>query len=132
MLFPQKAFISFDLIDAAGILFFSHAFTLCHHIFETAVLNELGITWKEWFNNSEWIAPIKHCEANFSKPLLGGQSYDVEAVISQFGESSFTINYTLSREKVEFCSVKIVHVFCDKTSGKKTPIPTNMRIKLEK
>jgi acyl-CoA thioesterase FadM len=131
LFFPQKAFISFDLVDAAGIVFFAHLFTLSHHLFETAIVPFFGMSWKEWFNNGQWIAPIKHCEATYQKPLVGGQAYDVLASIRHVGESSFSIDYRFSLNQEEYCLVTIVQVFCDRSSGKKIPIPTMIRKQLE-
>lgn len=131
MLFPQSIFVSFDLVDAAGILFFSHVFTLAHNIFETSVISKLEISWSEWFNNEQWIAPIRQCEATYKRPLLGGQTYDVDATILQIGQTSFSIEYHFCQKEIEYCSIKIVHVFCEKNSGKKIPIPSTIRQKLE-
>lgn len=131
MLFPNRTFISFDLVDAAGILFFSHVFTLAHHVFESSVVPHLGISWQEWFNNGEWIAPIKQSEAVYQKPLLCGQTYDVDVSVKRIGETSFTMCYRFSQHNEEYCSVTLVHVFCNRLSGKKMAIPHNIREKLE-
>lgn len=128
---PTPVFISFDLIDAAGILFFAHVLTLSHHVFETAVIPLLGLSWKGWFNNGQWIAPVKQCEATYQKPLLGGQTYAVHTAVSHLGDSSFALTYRFCLNDEEHCSVKIVHVFCDQASGKKMPIPNPIRHRLE-
>lgn len=131
LFFPQQAFISFDLIDAAGVVFFGHLFTLSHHLFETGIVPLFNMSWKEWFNNGQWIAPIKHCEATYQKPLLGGQTYDILASVRHVGESSFSFAYNFSLNDEEHCTVTIVQVFCDRDLGKKIPIPSTIRQQLE-
>lgn len=131
LFFPGAAFISFDLVDAAGIVYFSHLFTLSHHLFEMAIVPLLDMSWKEWFANEHWITPIKHCEATYHKPLVGGQAYDIVASIRHIGESSFSIDYSFSISREEHCLVTIVQVFCDRHTGKKTPIPPSIRQRLQ-
>jgi len=131
MLFPQRAFITFDLVDAAGILFFAHVFTLAHHVFESSVVTQMGFSWQEWFNNGQWLTPMKHCEAVYQKPLLGGETYDVAVTSTRIGETSFTLQYRFCRNEETYCTVTLTHVFCNHDTGKKMPVPSHIRQKLE-
>ena len=66
--FYYPCFIPFHLADPAGILFFGHAFTLFHQAFEHFVIEKLECPWDLWFQNPEWIVPIKRAEAEYGSP----------------------------------------------------------------
>lgn len=123
------AFLSFHLADAAGILFFGHAFTLAHQAYEHFVMEKLDYSWKEWFENPDWIVPIKHAEADYFCPLRAGEECQIELQVTAMSTSSFTLTATL-KQQLPCCLVKTVHVFCNRPSLKKIPIPGDIQTRL--
>lgn len=126
-----KLFIPFHLADPAGIVFFAHSFTLAHQAFEQWVQTSLNMSWQEWFNNPQWVAPIRHTEANYLAPLFAGQECDVNIEVKEIKNSSFTISYQISQQNKICCELTITQVFCDKTTMKKISIPDSIKIALQ-
>jgi len=121
--YSYETFLSFQLADPSGILFYGHLFTLSHQAYEQFVINQLHCPWNEWFQNKNWIVPIKHVEADFFHPILAGQSCQIELFVEQISFSSFTLISSLIQQDTLCCKVKCVHVFCDLPTMKKMAIP---------
>jgi acyl-CoA thioester hydrolase/1,4-dihydroxy-2-naphthoyl-CoA hydrolase len=131
MTFKQTIFIPFHLVDAAGVLFFSHVFTLAHQVWEHFIIQSLNLSWNHWFQHPEWIVPLKHVEAEYKKPLFSGQSCEIQLQILEIRASSFHICYHFYQNDRWCCIVKMVHVFCDRLTGIKQTIPSPIRALLE-
>lgn len=127
--YSRQTFLPFHLADPAGILFFGHVFSLVHETYEHFVMTQLGYAWKEWFENPDWILPIKHAESEFMHSLRAGQECLIELTVDTVTTSSFTLATRLLQPDV-CCLVKTVHVFCDKLSKKKIPIPADILSRL--
>lgn len=127
---PTKSYlhsclVPFHLSDPAGILFFSHVFTLFHQAYEHFVLDQFPLPWNMWFQNPDWILPIKHAEAQYFYPLQAGQKCQLELSVTALSSTSFTLT-TLFHQSQLCCSVKTVHVFCRRESKQKKPIPATL------
>lgn len=120
--FHHVTFIPFHLADTAGILFFSHVFTLAHQAYEQFVILHLGYPWDNWFKSSEWIIPIKHAEALYHAPIKAGQECLCNVTLESIGDSSFTLSTELFQKELS-CTIKTTHVFCDPHTKKKMAIP---------
>lgn len=123
--------IPFHLTDAAGVLFFGHVFSIAHQAFEQFVIQQLACSWKEWFQNPDWVVPIKHAEAEYLHPLNGGEICCFEISIPAIHTTSFTLSTTLSQQQQTSCIVKTVHVFCNRLSKQKIPIPPSLLHRLK-
>lgn len=128
-LYAYECFIPFHLADPAGILFYGHVFTLSHQAFEHFVMDYLGYSWNNWFQNKEWVVPIRHTEANFFAPIEAGKNCRIELNVSLISQCSFTVIYRFIQQE-RCCEVSIVHVFCDKLEKKKISIPQDVLEKL--
>lgn len=120
--YQYPCFIPFHLADPAGIVFFGHAFTLFHQAFEHFILHHLKCPWTFWFQNPDWIVPIKHAEAEYLHPLQAGQNCQIELCIYSFSTSSFTLTSSIHQGQL-CCTIKTVHVFCHRLTKQKIPIP---------
>ncbi|KIC71530.1 acyl-CoA thioesterase [Candidatus Protochlamydia amoebophila] len=129
--FKQEIFIPFHYVDAAGILFFGHTFTLAHQVFESFVVQALCCSWAQWFQNPSWIVPIKNAEASFQAPLLAGLSCQVQLSIEEIKQSSFSVHYEFIQNDQLCCMVKTIHVFCNRQSKDKLLIPNEIKSQLE-
>lgn len=128
--YRYPCFIPFHLADPAGILFFGHAFTLFHQAFESFVIHQLECPWSFWFQNPEWIVPIKHAEAQYSSPLRAGQECQMELSVASVSTSSFSLTTIFHQEQL-CCSTKTVHIFCNRLSKQKMAIPQNLLSNLQ-
>jgi acyl-CoA thioesterase FadM len=128
--FHCSLFIPFHLSDAAGILFCGHVFSLAHQAFEQFVIHHLGCDWESWFQHPDWVVPIKHAEAHYHVPVQSGQECRFELVIDSIATTSFALSTSLF-QKNHCCTVKTVHVFCDRATKQKIPIPPHIRTHLQ-
>lgn len=122
MTFRCDLYVPFHLADPAGILFFSHAFTLAHQGYEQLIQKGWNFEWSHWFQNPDWIVPIKKAEANFLAPIEAGRDCGIEIAIVAVSTSSFTLKSTLSQQ-IPCCEVTTVHVFCSRSGKTKIAIP---------
>ncbi|WP_068466471.1 acyl-CoA thioesterase [Candidatus Protochlamydia phocaeensis] len=130
-IFKREIFIPFHLVDAAGIVFFGHVFGLAHQVFENFILEGISIPWKEWFQNPDWIIPIKQTDAVYYAPLKAGSTCHVHLQIAEIRPSSFSVTYAFMQEQL-CCTVKTVHVFCKRETQQKHPLPLELSVSLAK
>ena len=126
MTFIREVAPRFSQLDPAGILFFGEVFPLCAGVYEDFI-QSLGFGWDDWFSHSETASPVKHANAEYFKPLRGGQVYDVSVEIVSLRTSAFQVEFALRQGETLHCRVQIVHVFISKTSGAKMPVPDVVR-----
>lgn len=126
-----RCLVPFHLADPAGVLFFGNAFMLVHQAFEHFILCQLACPWKRWFQNPKWIVPIRHAEAQYVRPIQAGQECQIELAVSSVSNSSFTLSATIQQDGL-CCSIKTVHVFCNRKTQQKMPIPHSLLSSLQK
>ena len=125
MTFQCDLYVPFHLADPAGILFFSHVFSLAHQGYEQLIQKGWNFEWSNWFQNADWVVPIKKAEANFFAPIRAGRNCCIEIAITAVSTSSFTLKSILSQQ-ITCCEVTTVHVFCDRNGKTKIAIPDNI------
>lgn len=129
--FEKQLLIPFHLVDAAGILFFGHVWTLAHQAYEEWVMDHLHIPWAVWFQNADWIVPVKHCEADYFSPIRAGELCCLKVSLKEVRASSFEIEVAFTQKEVLCCVARTVHVFCQKTPLQKIPIPLDIARKFD-
>lgn len=128
--FRTKKTVTFKEADPAGIMFFGNIFGFAHDSFEEFIV-AAGYTWDEWFGTEDLMIPIRHTEANFFAPFEPGKTFDVSIVVASFGETSFKMKYTFSREDKTHSVVTMVHSVLDAKSKQKRSLPSLMKSRLE-
>lgn len=130
--FNYESHFHFNDCDPAGIFYFGNVPNLCHRAYETW-LNRIKKDWSFWFSNPEWIIPIKNCTVDYLSPMKAGEPFCLELSIAQISQSSFTTQYHAihPQTKVSYFQAKIVHVFVDRNSFKKTNVPSSVRLLFE-
>jgi acyl-CoA thioesterase FadM len=128
--YRYQCFVPFHLADPAGILFFGHAFTLFHQAFEHFVLHQLQCPWDAWFQNPDWIVPIKKAEAQYHYPIQAGQECQISLSVASLSTSSFTLNSSIQQMQC-CCSIQTVHVFCNRSTKQKMAIPDQLLSSLQ-
>ena len=123
--YTYSCLVPFHLADPAGIVFFGNVFTLMHQAFEHFVIHTLDCSWNQWFQNSEWIVPIRHAQADYHLPIHAGKPCTIELFVHSISTSSFTLESYIKQEGEICCSIKTIHVFCNRTTKKKIAIPEN-------
>lgn len=128
---PISYRVAFDEVDGEGIIFFGNYFRMAHRALEDH-LPRLGIEWQEWFANSEFGAPLRHAESEFLKPIGAGETYQVEILVQNLGDSSVQFAYRfLNHKDEEIAKLKTTHVFIDRRTRNKMPVPQKIRNRLQ-
>ncbi len=132
--FRRPVAVRFEEADARGILFYGRLQALAHRVFEEFVVAELVDRWEDWFESREFVAPIKHAEATYHRPLRPGHHYVAELTIGKVGESSLEVVTRFldesGPEPVLCAEARVVIVLADPIAWKKIPIPAGIRERL--
>jgi acyl-CoA thioesterase FadM len=122
--------IDFSQTDQGGRLFYSRVFELAHHCLESFA-EEKGVH-KKWFQDLEWMSPIRAAEAKYTKPILLGDRVEVELRVVEQTKHSITWGFDFlvkNRSSDPCCHVEMSQVFLD-SDGKKTELPEELRASL--
>jgi YbgC/YbaW family acyl-CoA thioester hydrolase len=124
---PIEMTVSFDDADGENIVFFGNYFRLAHRALEQW-LPQVGIPWSEWFKNKEWGVPLRHVEADYLQPMRPGDRFSVNIRVAELGDSSVHFDYDFrGSDNKSVARVKTSHVFVERGSFKKVPVPDNVR-----
>lgn len=125
--FVDPRVIRFQDIDAAGIIFYPRVLEMFHDAYG-ALLGFAGVPLPEVVKRGEWIAPARHAEADYFKPLLFGDEVGVEISRAHVTETEVVLGYRIVRSGGEVCVVgQVVHTFVDRATFKRRPIPEAVR-----
>lgn len=86
--------IHFCDTDAAGVVYFANALSLCHEAYE-ASLSASGINLKSFFRGEAIAVPITHASIDFLKPMFCGDRIAISLVATILSPESFQIEYQL-------------------------------------
>jgi len=130
-MFQFKRRINFYDCDPAGILFYGRIFQLCHEAYEL-MIESFNLKESYWENES-FIVPIIHSEAKYRKPLLAGETAQIEITVTNLKESSFELTYVCKNDIGEVTNnVRTVHVFVNRSGWKKIKISEEVRKRLSR
>lgn len=82
--------------DAAGIVFFANYLVLCHEAYESA-LTAAGMPVQEFIAGGDVIVPIAKSSVDYLRPLQCGDEVSIILKPSRLSETSFAIDYELTR-----------------------------------
>ncbi|HKY36026.1 MAG TPA: thioesterase family protein [Polyangiaceae bacterium] len=125
--FVERRAIRFQDIDAAGIIFYPRVLEMFHDAY-VAFLAFAGCPLPDVLKSGSWLAPVRHAEADYFKPLRFGDEVTIEICRAHLAESEATLGYRIVRlEREEVCAVgQVVHTFVDQ-SFKRLRIPDAVR-----
>lgn len=126
--FVDRRAIRFQDIDAAGIIFYPCVLEMFHDTY-AAFLAHAGCPLPEVLKSGGWLAPVRHAEADYFKPLRFGDEVAVEICRARLSESEVTLGYRIARAVGgEVCVVgQVVHTFVARQSFQRIPIPDAVR-----
>ena len=122
VMFAYQRTIRLSETDATGVLYFSELLKLAEEVFEVFLLGK-KFTINDLIENTPFLMPIVHAEADYAAPLKAGDVVDIELNLDEVGESSFTLHVRLLKERMEVGVTKITHVVTSKETEKAVPIP---------
>ena len=129
MSFTYHRTIHFKDTDAAGVVYFSNALSICHEAYE-ALLEMLTIDLKEYFSGKSLAVPIVRAEIDFMQPMYcGDKIYIVLSGTIQF-ENTFTLKYEIyyndsnnSDVNKPIATASTRHVAIDPVTRKRSKLP---------
>ena len=126
--FVEQRAIRFQDIDAAGIIFYPRVLEMFHDAYG-AFLTVAGCPLAEVVREKKWIAPVRHAEADYFKPLRFGDHVSVEISRAHLAETEVALGYRIVRAQGgEVCVVgQVVHTFVECATFKRTPMPEPLR-----
>lgn len=126
--FVDRREIRFQEIDAAGIIFYPRILEMFHDTY-AAFLAAAGAPLREVMLADTWIAPVRHAEADYFKPLRLGDVIHVEICRAHVLETETTLGYRIVRaQSGEVCVVgQVVHTFVDRATFKRVAMPERVR-----
>jgi len=128
--FTRERPIRFQDVDAAGIIFYPRALELCHDVY-VEFLSDVGFPLHESLEGP-WIAPIRHAEADYLRPLRFGDSVEIALVAAHLGPaappSEATIGYRISSLADGEVAIvaQTVHTFLDRETFRRAAIPEGL------
>ena len=129
--FEYKTTIKLYDTDAAGLLFFGNHFRIVHDVYQ-AFMENSGFNFARIIEQGEIMVPIVHAEADYLEPLAVGDELTIVMSATNISEHSFTMSYALKRPNLTpVGTAQTVHVTIDRTTGKKTVLPTPLREALQ-
>ena len=124
MSYRKKIQVYFDQGDPANITFHGEHPVIAQRVFEECVVKKFGISWNDWFRNSEFVMPVVKLHTDYKKPLHPGEEYFVDLIVTYVGQSSIRCEYKILTLKEEnCCSISAAYVCVDRKTFKSRPLP---------
>lgn len=115
--------VEFAHTDMGGVIFFGRYIELAHRAYEYLVRQQLNLDWATWFDNPDWLVPVRALTVDYLRPLRGGAAGEIQPRVEKIGRSSFTHSYTFLSQGNEAAIVRMTSVFVDRTTFRKISIP---------
>ena len=131
---PSSAFkvelaVRFQDVDAAGIIFYPRALELCHDAY-VAFLEHVGLPLHEVLRGP-WLAPVRHAEADYLKPLRFGDKVEVALVGAHFetmpNPTEVTLGFRVGRGTEAAILVQTIHTFVERKTFQRTGVPDELK-----
>lgn len=140
MPFSHLRTIRFQDTDAAGVVYFANALSICHEAYE-ASLAAAGIDLKSFFRGESIAVPIVHAEISYFQPMFCGETYLIEVAPKLLSPDKFQIHYTVrgpvsaadmgeqtahSLSSKSISEATTVHLCIDPATRKRMPLPSQL------
>jgi 1,4-dihydroxy-2-naphthoyl-CoA hydrolase len=118
--------------DATGVIYFANVQKIALEALEEC-LRQRGHYLDQIFQESSFLLPIVHAEADYFAPIRVGYVLTVQMKVASIGTTSFSLSYHLCTAHVEqiVATVRMTHVIIDKVQGGAIPIPQDLLTFLE-
>jgi 1,4-dihydroxy-2-naphthoyl-CoA hydrolase len=127
--FKLEVAVRFQDVDAAGIIFYPRALELCHDAY-VAFLEQAGLPLHEILRGP-WLAPVRHAEADYLKPLRFGDRVEVALVAAHLetmpNPTEVTLGFRIARGTEPAILSQTIHTFVERKSFQRTAVPEELR-----
>jgi YbgC/YbaW family acyl-CoA thioester hydrolase len=121
--FAYPRVIRFQDVDAAGIVFYPRILEFFHDGY-IDFLESRGCHLPAILTDGRWIAPIRHAEADFVRPLRFGDQVEVVIARAKLDETSLVVGYQLRAKEQQVSAYgQTLHLFLDPANHCRIPVP---------
>ncbi|MBE9201983.1 MULTISPECIES: thioesterase family protein [unclassified Nodularia (in: cyanobacteria)] len=118
MPFTYNRTIRLQDTDAAGVVYFANALSICHEAYE-ASLEASNINLKAFFTNPPIAFPIVNASVDFFRPMFCGNKLEISLIPHKLGVNKFEVIYEIMVENVLVAKAVTRHVCIDAISRTK-------------
>ena len=129
MAFVYQRKIRFQDTDAAGVMYFAHALSICHEAYEESLMC-WGINLQHFFSQGDVVVPITHASIDYWRPSYCGETQWVEVCPRLLSPTEFEIDYALYGEQAQsalLSQAKTRHVCIHRGDRKRMPLPDQLQ-----
>ena len=126
----EPGVVRFQDVDAAGIVFYARVFDYFHDAY-VAFLRARGAPLERALQDRSWVAPLRHAEAEYLRPLRFGDAFTVTLVRVEVEETEFHIGYRIDANGEASCLGRTRHVSVDPVTFRRSPLPPTLRKALQ-
>jgi 1,4-dihydroxy-2-naphthoyl-CoA hydrolase len=131
MPFIYQRTVRFQDTDAAGVVYFANALTMCHEAYEESLATS-GINIKLFFSNPNVAIPIVHASVDFFRPMFCGDQVSIHLIPCQLGNDNFEINYIImSADERQITKAITRHVCINSVSRSRQELSNEMMLWLQ-
>lgn len=129
--FAEVRAVRFQDVDAAGIIFYPRLLEYCHDLV-VSFFAFAGVPLEEALRAKQWIAPIRHAEADYFRPLRFGDLIEVGLARVHLEFTEVALGFRITRKSNgEVCAVaQSVHTFLDPATLQRCELPEPLRLAL--
>lgn len=122
----HRRVVRFQEVDAAGIVFFARTFDYLHDAY-VEFLRARGAPLEMALQDGSWVAPLRHAEAEYLRPLRFGDAIEVCLVSVDLDETEYSIDYRIETGGRAACVGRTRHVSVDPRTFRRAPVPDVLR-----
>jgi acyl-CoA thioester hydrolase len=115
--------------DQQGVVFNAHYFAYFDHVL-TEVWRDAVMPYEEMVDSGVDVV-VAHAQASFRGPARFEDEIDLVWWVTRLGNSAMTTRIDIRRGDETLVEGELVHVYVDKATSSKRPIPEEIREKLE-
>ena len=126
--------VRFQDVDAAGIIFYPRALELSHDAY-VGFLEHAGLPLHKILHGP-WLAPVRHAEADYLKPLRFGDRVEVALVAAHLetmpNPTEVTLGFRIARIADGEVAIltQTIHTFVERKTFQRTAVPQELRTAL--
>jgi acyl-CoA thioester hydrolase len=129
--FAHRQRVRFGETDLQGVVYYAN-YLLFAEIGRIAYLRELGIVYDRDMLAHGVDFTIGEARVRYQAPLRFDEEYDIKVRVGDIRHSSWTFEYAIDRADGLHCAdVSTIQVMIDRTSGRATRIPAELKQTLE-
>lgn len=129
-LHTERRTVPFQDVDAAGIVFFARIFDYFHDAY-VGFLRARGVPLEAAVRDRSWVAPLRHAEADYRRPLRFADDIAISVVSVTLDETEFRVRYRIETDDAVACEGETVHVTVDPDTFRRAAVPGFLRHALD-